>query len=542
MAVFKCKMCGGDLNVTEQSSIAICEYCGTKQTLSKSNDEIVTNLFNRANNLRLKCEFDKAQEIYEKIVTRTPEDSEAYWGIVLCKYGIEYVEDPMTFNRIPTCHRTLVESVLSDVDYISCIENADESQKLLYINEAKEIDELQKDILSIASKEKPYDIFICYKESDNNGKRTKDSVIANDIYYQLVQEGFKVFYAAITLEDKLGQEYEPYIYSALNSAKVMLVVGTKPEYFNAVWVKNEWSRYLKIIKNDRNKLLIPCYRDMDAYDLPEEFSHLQALDMGKIGFINDVVRGINKLFRDADDRNKLNITSKFNDDIHPFLKRAFMFLEDGEFERADEFFEQVLNRDPECSDAYIGKLLIDLKLKSKKELVKYDGEIKNNLNYSRIMRFGSEEHKKLMQQVEKNHLAKIETNKHQEIEYKKKIDKVNCELINNYRNNSIDLSSSDLRFNCPNCNREIVCSKQTLLDDFYNCPECNFKITISRELKNIIEDDIIQHGTYEIRDSDYVDVECPWCNENISFTKWEIKAGNLKCPWCENEIEIDLDD
>lgn len=145
----------------------------------------------------------------------------------------------MTFNRIPTCHRTLVESVLSDVDYISCIENAEESQKLLYINEAKEIDKLQKDILSIAGKEKPYDIFICYKETDNNGKRTMDSVIANDIYYQLVQEGFKVFYAAITLEDKLGQEYEPYIYSALNSAKVMLVVGTKPEYFNAVWVKNE---------------------------------------------------------------------------------------------------------------------------------------------------------------------------------------------------------------------------------------------------------------------------------------------------------------
>ena len=62
-----------------------------------------------------------------------------------------------------------------------------------------------------------------------------------------------------------------------------------------MWVKNEWCRYLKLMKTDRSKLLIPCYKDMDAYDLPEEFSHLQAQDMGKIGFINDVIRGIKKV-------------------------------------------------------------------------------------------------------------------------------------------------------------------------------------------------------------------------------------------------------
>ena len=31
------------------------------------------------------------------------------------------------------------------------------------------------------------------------------------------------------------------------------------------------------------------------YDLPEEFSHLQAQDMSRIGFISDVIRGIRKL-------------------------------------------------------------------------------------------------------------------------------------------------------------------------------------------------------------------------------------------------------
>ena len=34
---------------------------------------------------------------------------------------------------------------------------------------------------------------------------------------------------------------------------------------------------------------------MDAYELPEEFAHLQAQDMSKIGFINDLIRGIKKV-------------------------------------------------------------------------------------------------------------------------------------------------------------------------------------------------------------------------------------------------------
>ena len=47
MSVFKCKMCGGDLEIASGASVAECEYCGTKQTLPKVNDEVVQNLFNR---------------------------------------------------------------------------------------------------------------------------------------------------------------------------------------------------------------------------------------------------------------------------------------------------------------------------------------------------------------------------------------------------------------------------------------------------------------------------------------------------------------
>ncbi len=412
MSILKCKMCGGTIEINDNRTTATCEYCGTEQTLSKSREETIQNLFNRANNLRMKSEFDKAQEIYEKIVDIDGTDSEAYWGLVLCKYGIEYVEDPKTFKRVPTCHRTEIESVLADVDYKSAIENADTLQRAIYEAEAKQIDALQKDILKIANSEEPFDVFICYKETDADGKRTQDSVIANDIYYQLKNEGFKVFYAAITLEDKLGREYEPYIFAALNSAKVMLVVGTKPEYFSAVWVKNEWSRYLKLLKNDRSKLLIPCYKDMDAYELPEEFAHLQAQDMSKIGFINDVVRGIKKIVAKDEPKPEAPTASQTvimqtaqsgNANTTALLKRGQISLEDGDFQKAKEFFDRVLDMDAECSWAYLGIYLADHRLNSLKAIERRKSlKYLTDSDYQRFLRFANGEVKELLEVTEKN--------------------------------------------------------------------------------------------------------------------------------------------
>lgn len=402
MSTLKCKMCGGTLEINENETTATCEYCGTEQTIPKTTDDVIGNLFNRANTLRLKSEFDKAEEIYNKIVGLDNTQSEAYWGIILCKYGIEYVEDPTTYKRVPTCHRTSYDAITADEDYKLAIQYADISQKIIYEAEAKAIDEIQKGILTISQNEKPYDVFICYKETDESGKRTQDSVLANDIYHQLTQEGFKVFYAAITLEDKLGQEYEPYIFAALNSAKVMLVIGSKPEYFTAVWVKNEWSRYLKLMKADRSKLLIPCYKDMDAYELPEEFAHLQAQDMGKIGFINDIVRGIKKVINKDEPKPAVKETAAAdqaaNSAVAPLLKRISLFLEDGNWQEADEYCERVLDSDPENAQAYLYKLMAKLKVRKTEDLRNQAQLFDSEDMYRKTVRFADEELKNTLEE------------------------------------------------------------------------------------------------------------------------------------------------
>ena len=394
MILFKCKMCGGNIEFESGATVGVCDSCGTKQTLPRLDDDRRANLYDRANHFRRNNEFDKAAGIYEQILNEDNTDAEAYWSILLCRFGIEYVEDPVTHKRVPTVNRTQYTSIFDDDNYKSALNYADALQRSIYEAEATAINEIQKGILAISQKEEPFDIFICYKESDNNGRRTMDSVLANDMYHQLTQEGYKVFFSRITLEDKLGIAYEPYIFAAINSAKVMIVLGTKQEYFNAVWVKNEWSRYLSLVnQSGGKKVLIPAYRDMDPYDLPEEFSHLQAQDMGKLGFMQDLIRGIKKIISSDEVKVVVNQVQapEENVNIAPLLKRAFIFLEDGEWKEADDYCERVLDQDPENAQAYLGKLLADLKVRRKEDLRDCKHPIDTYNNYQKVFRFGNDD-------------------------------------------------------------------------------------------------------------------------------------------------------
>lgn len=376
MALFKCKMCGGSLEVNENMSVCACEYCGTKQTLPKVNDEQKINAMNRANHFRRQCEFDRAIEAYEKILQNADDDAELYWSLALCKYGIAYVDDPLTGKKIPTCHRMQYTSILDDADYRSALDKADEAQKAVYKEEAEAIAGIQKGILDISNKEAAFDVFICYKETDEEGKRTNDSVLAQDIYFGLTEKGYKVFFSRITLEGKLGTAYEPYIFAALNSAKVMIVVGTKLEYINAVWVKNEWSRFLMLMQGDRSKLIIPAYRDMDPYDLPDALSVYQSQDMSKLGFMQDLIRGVSKVLEGSKEEKTSGDSHssgsvELNSNIVALLKRGRLALEDAEWNRAYEFFDQVLNSDAECSEAYLGQALAENHAANEEECIRF---------------------------------------------------------------------------------------------------------------------------------------------------------------------------
>ncbi len=458
MAVFKCKMCGGSLEIQPNSSIALCESCGSQQTIPLHlDDEERAAMYDRANHYRRNSEFDKAVETYEQILNKDKNDAEAYWSLVLCKYGVTYVEDPQTHKRVPTVNRAQYTSIFDDEDFKSAYSLADASQKKILHEEAHNINTIQKGIIEISEKEEPFDVFICYKETDENGRRTKDSVLANELYHELTKEGLKVFFSRITLEDKLGVEYEPYIFAALHSAKVMVVIGTNKNFFNAVWVKNEWSRFLSLIKSGEKKVLIPAYKDMDPYDLPIEFSHLQAQDMNKLGFVQDLIRGIKKITNVGENQSKASsqnidastlVKSTNQTQVQSLLKRGFIFLEDVDsllqknkfkewdrdfdwnspasakivglandnFKQANKYFDKVLDINPECSQAYLGKFLVEKQIPRTKYLSKLLLiDILDNDLFEKAERFANEKEKityaQLRAKLEKNTKELEENNK-----------------------------------------------------------------------------------------------------------------------------------
>ncbi len=426
MAVLKCKMCGGELVLTLGTFVAECEFCGTRQTVPGADNEKKLAMFVRADRLRRSNEFDKAAGIYESIITDYPEEAEGYWGLLLCQYGIEYVDDPATGEKIPTCHRTSFASVMDDDNYDQALENADTAAGKLYREEGKRIETLRKNIIQVSNKEDPYDIFICYKETAAEGGRTKDSVIAQNIYDALSEKGYRVFFSRITLEDKLGQEYEPYIFAALNSAKIMLVVGTDYDHFHAVWVRNEWSRFLQLMRKDKNKHLIPCYQDVDSYDVPKEFAKMASQDMSKMGAVQDLLRGIAKILPKTSRASAVTaaapVAQLHRTSADTLIQRGNLELEDRQWETAEKMFRKAIDMDDSKVEAWLGVVLCEAQAVDLNELENYVA-IKHTLprNFDMVQRYAdddlmsrlrniqkrSEENERKQYQEEQRHLEQL---------------------------------------------------------------------------------------------------------------------------------------
>lgn len=418
--IFKCKVCGADLDFTEGQKVTECVYCGSKQTIPTTNNEKIIKLHQRGNVLRMKYEFDRAYNLYEQIISEADNDFEAYWNLVLCKYGVTYIED-YNGTMVPTINRISTTSILEDNDYLKALNCADVVARDVLINNAKEIAVIQNKVTSLLKDMPKYDIFISYKETDQFGDRTKDSVLAHDIYNELTKEGYKVFLGRVSLSGIMGQEYEPYIYAALTSAKIMLLVTTSSEYANAPWVRNEWSRFLALIKEDSSKKLIPCYKEMTATELPKEMSAIQAVNMDRLGFMQDLILGISKILP-LKKEEQIVFGSKATSSI---IRRCELLIENKDFEKAALLADTVLNEEPENARAYEILFLCDLQ-KTEEELRNKPFDFSKNQNYKMILKFGDRELKNKYNNILKSIQGK---------EYSKF-----SEIYNNYK----ERSASDL--------------------------------------------------------------------------------------------------
>ncbi len=410
-----CKTCGSDELTEVSDGLLRCKYCRHLTERPKENQD----LMERAHNLRFNTkDFDEAAKVYEAVICLTPDESEAYWGKVLCRFGIEYVKDT-NGEFLPTCHRTIKSSILEDSDYLMAVSKAKPELKEYYTNQAKLIDSYQTKIKVIAAKEEPYDVFISFKATDDLKNPTEDSSIAQEIYYYLTKNlGLKVFFSNITLKDKMGQEFEPIIYAALSSSTVMVLVGTKIEHINATWVKNEWSRYIAMMedakKSGKNKYIVPALKGLKPEQLPSALASYQVVDMGEIAAKDRLCSNIDYLVGQSRVGNKKETSVKIeaNDMLSAeaanLCKLGFQSISLGETNKAGEYFQKALEKQADTSLAFWGKLLIKEQVASDDALAAKTIPLTEDSLYKMAIQCASEDEKQRYESVAKQCTQKYE--------------------------------------------------------------------------------------------------------------------------------------
>ena len=280
-----CTCCKFTFQFPAGLSVTECPACGTVNARPHVTGAALESL-QRAADLRLACEFDKAEECYLRVLQDAPDDHEALWGRLLCHYGVEFVEDPATGRRLPTVHTARAKPIQEQSDFLRACRSAPEAVCRQYRQDAAFIDEALAAIHRLAASMKPYDVFLCHKTTKpGSSEKTEDFTRALQMYHFLEKNGVRVFFAPECLQTAAGSNYEAGIYHALCTARTMLVICSDEEYVNSTWVRSEWSRFLEMADEQGGKQLIPLlYDHFSASALPAPFRvrNLQGMDMSRI--------------------------------------------------------------------------------------------------------------------------------------------------------------------------------------------------------------------------------------------------------------------
>ncbi len=409
----RCPNCGGQMECVDGKTFR-CLFCldifELKEELT-SNDVIELN---RGEHYRKHNRYDEAIECYDEILKENPDNVIALWGAFLSEYGIEYVDD-YDGKKIPTCHRANMQSVTTNRYY--------KKLPVEYQEKAEIIEKTRKEVVEKMNGLEEYDVFICYKNQGKDGKPTKESKWGRKIYEELTyKKGLKVFFAGETLANS-NAEYEPQIFNALRTSKIMFVLASTLEHVNAAWVKNEWKRFYEMSRGGK-KVIRVVYEELEPYDFPRELQKSQMINQDEGDWMECIYRAVDDIFVDKEEearkkreeeqmhraeeqrRHDEELTAQIMQSLGerdtgrtseapvaqsqttPLLKRARIFLEDKDFESAEEYAEKVLDLDPECADAYVVKLCCDYELQNESEIITAE-DFHQNANYIKALRFAT---------------------------------------------------------------------------------------------------------------------------------------------------------
>ena len=123
------------------------------------------------------------------------------------------------------------------------------------------------------------------------------------------------------------------------------------------------------------------------------------------------------------------------DNIEKYIDRGMMYLEDEEYEKANKFFEMVLDISPKNAQAHLGKFLASQNTSSLDNL--QNGiiiDLESSNDFMRALKYSEGKNKDILQKFLENNKLKIEQLENEEKENMQKIQELCRQLEENYIN------------------------------------------------------------------------------------------------------------
>ena len=262
MRSIQCRYCKAVVELKAGASgVVQCQNCGAPNAVPR--EEISTEALHalRSGKLQLaSCHFDSALVAYQNAILLAPEESEAYFGMALATFKVQYLKDEVNDCWQPICYDISNKKFTDDPNYLRALLHATDEQKSLYRQRGAEIDDIREEFYALKESGLDYDCFICVKVSDDdnldsagNKLKTRDSDTAHYVHDYLLRKGYKPFYSERDIHGRAGAAYEAMILYALYMSECMLVVCSNEDYLQTPWVKNEYGRFMTMVTNNEKE-------------------------------------------------------------------------------------------------------------------------------------------------------------------------------------------------------------------------------------------------------------------------------------------------
>lgn len=415
----RCRSCGGgDLTLlTEETRFSCykCRHCKNLwiPTIAEiENDASWHRDVGEAFEAYREQAFAAARRKFKQLHKQKPKDPGVAWGLLQSEYGIKWVVDPYSGERKPTAYWAMEDDIFEHEAYRLAITECAEEQKANYERQAKQIAEIQKGICEETKKGAQYDVFISFKNEE------EDRNIASRIYNVLTAHGYKVFFSPETMLNHTGtSSFEKIIFNALHTCKFFVLVSTQNDHISgkeARWVENECSRFeYRVSKEKMSNSWVAVLKNFDkSWNLPDIFKSSQNIFINSdnencfekyvLSAVNRRIKNISeyesfdkRLDEKLDEKLKLykyKGSSASNTDS--LYERGMLFLEDRDWKKAIEYFEKTLDANPYHALSYIGLMLSQKKLTKIGYLSRSNELLDHDSNFQKALRFADDDLKK----------------------------------------------------------------------------------------------------------------------------------------------------